>query len=82
MKEMDPLVWFGQRQITPAPRHFTRTSTPSTTEIHSWVLMNLKGRFSLLSGSSVLGNLQDWGSYYYFEDPAEAMLYELRWSGN
>lgn len=81
MREMDPLVWFGQRQITPSPRHFVKTTTPSNNEIHTWVLSTLKGRFSLETGSN-LSSLQDWGSYYAFEDPGEAMMFELRWSGN
>jgi len=81
MREMDPLVWFGQRQVTPAPRHFTKTSTPATEEARVWVLTTLKGRFSLVATADPT-TLVDWGKYYYFEDSAEAMLYELRWSGN
>jgi hypothetical protein len=81
MKEMDPLVWFGKRQVSPLPRHFVKTSVPSNTDIHTWVITNLKGRFSLVSSSGIT-TLNDWGSYYFFENPAEAMLFELRWSGN
>jgi len=81
MREMDPLVWFGNRVVKPAPRHFTGTSVPSNHDIHSWVLTNLKGRYSLET-NSFGGHSLDLGSYYYFEDPAEAMIFELRWSGN
>lgn len=81
MKEMDPLVWFGTRELTNTPRHFVKTNTPAKEEARLWVLTTLKGRFSLVSISDS-ATLASWGSYYYFEDPAEAMLYELRWSGN
>lgn len=82
MKELDPLVWFSKREVHHIPRHFTRTATPLTTESTIWVMTTLKGRYGQANGaqgSSKFG--VDWANYFYFEDPAEAMMYELRWSG-
>ena len=79
-KELNPLAWFGTRQVNPAPRHFIKTTTPMTNESKEWVMTKLNGRYSLvdyIDPSMFLNNV----SYICFEDPAEAMYYELRWSG-
>lgn len=82
---MNPYVWFGDRLVSPIPRHFVRTTTPLTEDSKEWVLISLKGRYGLIEydSSSDLNNLSlDWKTFIYFEDSAEAMLYELRWAGN
>jgi hypothetical protein len=79
IKEMNPFVWFGTRKVSPIPRHFVKAHTPATTESENWVLVNIKGRYGI-SNSSVDNDL-DWKDYFFFEDPADAMIFELRWSG-
>ncbi len=78
---VNPLKWFSQRRLDNIPPHFTRCFTPvQSDDAHSWVLSSLTGRYVTATG--------DTGTFMftsdiniYFEDPAEAMLYELRWSG-
>lgn len=86
MDELNPLAWFGQRELPFAPKHFILANTQLTVESKQWILNNLKGRFSCIHKpetvelnnffmvlDSPLGNPA-------FEDPAEATLYELKWS--
>jgi len=82
MKELSPLSWFGNRELDQVPFHFTRVSTPMTDENYMWVVAKLSGRYAIVHGfDSDITNLFVSTSYLYFEDPKEAMLFELRWSG-
>lgn len=84
MREMDPLVWFGTRLVSQIPRHFVRSSTPVTPEAEQWVLTKLKGRYGTGVVDTSTANMvvsAEWNTYVFFEDPAEATFYELRWSG-
>jgi hypothetical protein len=64
------------------PAHFTITRTKQTSENFSWVLEKLHGRFTLVSNIDT--NDSDFMSYYQkayaFEDPKEAVQFELTWS--
>lgn len=79
-REIDPLSWFGTREIKgPIPRHFIKATTQITDESYMWIIKKLAGRFGTsvdLTDTIFLGN-----NYVYFEDPKEATIYELRWSG-
>ena len=80
-RELDPYVWFGEREISPIPRHFVKASTPMTTENNLWVMTRLKGRYGVGVSENSNEFLSGLDSFMYFEDPGEAMMYELRWSG-
>lgn len=83
MTEIDPLVWYVDRELSFPPRHFVKATTPVTTESAIWVRNTLQGRFCIVTDS--VG-----GSYtftllrpsVYFESTMECMLYELRWSAS
>ena len=64
------------------PKHFTITRTKQTSETFSWVLEKLHGRFTL--ASNIDPDESDFMSYYQkvyaFEDPKEAVQFELTWS--
>ena len=85
MKEIDPVIWFTEREVTShTPRHFVKSNTAITTESKSWILNNLKGRFAIVhtdmfqddSFDIVVASLY---GYPAFEDPKEAVLFELTW---
>jgi hypothetical protein len=80
-REINPQVWFGERELHHVPPHFVKATTPLTTESMSWVNTRLISRYALSSLWETDNFIFDSGSYVYFEDPSEAMLYELRWSG-
>lgn len=81
MKELNPIAWFGKREVSVVPRHFVKVPTPKTDESYEWVLVNLHGRFGISSDTKSNDAYLDFLQYFYFEDSAEAMMYELRWSG-
>lgn len=83
MRELSPISWFSKREMEHIPRHFTKAPTPYSDESYVWVLSTLKGRFGKASESPDTELLSlEWVNILYFEDPAEAMMYELRWSGS
>jgi len=81
--EVNPLIWYGFRQLDPAPPHFLKSSTPATNDSIFWVRTKLSGRFAVQAAPYTnLEIIFDLHPYVYFEDPKELMLYELRWSGS
>lgn len=82
MIEINPLIWFVDRELDTAPQHFIKCSTPIKTESLFWVRSKLSGRFAVENSLSIGHSLViDHHSFIYFEDSKDAMLYELRWSG-
>jgi hypothetical protein len=77
--EIDPYIWFADRELNFSPKHFILSSTPLTIESKQWILDNLKGRFCIVKTNDFflidyyLGNIA-------FEDPKDATFYELKWS--
>jgi len=77
--EIDPYIWFGKRQVNFHPKHFVLSDTLLTLDSKQWVLDNIKGRFCIVHTSQIflveynLGNIA-------FENPKDAMFYELKWS--
>lgn len=81
-REINPQLWFGTREITESiPKHFIRATTPMSEESYIWVVKKLVGRFGTSIDISKIASFID-ETYVYFEDPKEAMIYELRWSGS
>jgi hypothetical protein len=85
---INPLLWFSEREIkTHVPPHFVKCESPLTEKSKLWVITKLQGRYSISIGSdnndtNTLTYLFIDEEYIYFEDPAEATFYELRWSGS
>lgn len=77
----NPQVWFGDRELKHVPPHFVKAPTPLTTESTQWIYSRLVGRYALSSYLDTNSFIFESGMYVFFEDPSEAMLYELRWSG-
>jgi hypothetical protein len=81
---IDPITWFSEREIKYTPKHFVVSTTSLTPESKNWILKNLNGRFSVVhwgEQNQTVGIFID--SLYgrpAFEDPKEALLYELTWS--
>jgi hypothetical protein len=75
MIEVDYITWFTDRGITECPVHFVKAKTPITHDRIIWVYENLRGRFY----TPKYYNRFD-AKYISFEDPAESMFYDLRWS--
>lgn len=77
--QIDPYIWFSKRELDFYPKHFVLASTALTDESKQWVLDNLKGRFCIVQSDDFF--LIDYHSgNIAFEDPKDAIFYELKWS--
>jgi len=84
MIEINPQVWYGERCLKTIPVHFIKATTPLTSESLYWVKSKLSGRFAVTLESDIEFSqfIHDTKTYVYFEDSADAMIYELRWAGS
>lgn len=73
MIELDYNTWFTNRELTEQPIHFVKATAPVTHNSMIWVKESLRGRFYVL-------NLAFTSADIYFEDPAESLFYDLKWS--
>lgn len=72
-------TWFSERELKLPPAHFVISKTALTTESHYWIVNTLSGRYSIvMSNVSSLSFATE--LYPAFEDPKEAVFYELAWS--
>lgn len=80
--EINPQVWFSNRELAFTPKHFVLTKTKLSSESKNWILNKLSGRFSLVQYLDDSTEFVLTGDIWFpaFEDPAEAVLYELYWS--
>jgi len=79
---IDPITWYSERELNYTPKHFTIANTHLTDQSKNWILNNLRGRFSIVHKTEDEGMLSvlSFSGNPAFEDPKEAMLYELTWS--
>ena len=80
--QIDPTTWFSERELKYTPKHFVVTRANLTNESKLWILNNLKGRFTIVNESE---DDEEWLQVFSFghpafEDPKEALIYELRWT--
>ncbi len=74
LEDINLYTWFMDRNVNPCPDHFVKSNTELTDESKAWIYEKLIGRFSI-------GNSDGFfmGQRPAFEDPKEAMMYELTW---
>lgn len=82
-KTINPITWYSERELKYTPAHFVVTKTHITNESKLWIYNNLEGRFSIVTNQvdahdSLL--ILEFFGYPAFEDPKEAVLYELAWA--
>ena len=83
MNDINLMTWFSRRELEYCPKHFVQTATPLNEERTRWIIENLKGRYHVTYNHSknnddFLFLLDD--TFPCFEDPQEAVLYELTFS--
>ena len=81
-KNIDPLTWYSERELSFTPVHFIVAETKITNESKLWIYNNLKGRFSILqkNDEEEAWMVLEFRGVPAFEDPKEAVLYELTWA--
>jgi len=82
MTELNPLIWYLDRELKFVPPHFIKSNTPLSPESLFWVRSKISGRYAIDTATDfnvllILDNQK----YVYFEESKDVMLFELRWSG-
>lgn len=72
-------TWNKARELPFCPKHFVLANTKLTDDRKLWVLERLHGRFYVSDETTALFD-EDCNVNIYFEDPQEAVFYELTWS--
>jgi hypothetical protein len=85
MYKLDPLVWFDARRVEFEPKHFVRAKTGITEESKKWIEKTLTGRYyipmpTIYDFNVLFDNNSSTTFAPSFEDPSEAVFYELTWS--
>jgi hypothetical protein len=76
------MTWFSERKCEYLPKHFVPTTTLWSEEKELWALEQCTGRYyvGIYKSDEFLSQLFYDDQIIYFEDPQEAVLYELTWS--
>jgi hypothetical protein len=69
-------TWFGDRKLDYLPTHFIKCNAPLNEDSTFWVYEVLKGRFYIDTHHTLFSDENS----IYFEDPQEAVMFELKWS--
>lgn len=77
---VDPIIWFTEREVEYPPKHFITATTPLTFESKQWVIDNFRGRFSITQNNMAFLFDNNNIGLISFEDPKEATMYELKFS--
>lgn len=75
--QIDVMSWFVDRFMSYTPKHFVIAKTPINNQSLLWIHTKLQGRFSYTPSES---ENFDSDIIPAFEDPQEAIFYELTWS--
>lgn len=75
--DINLFTWFSEREMNFAPPHFVYAAGKISPETKQWVLEKLSGRFHVPTTFFPITKAK--GSIA-FEDPAEALFYELKWA--
>lgn len=69
-------TWFANRKLQYLPIHFIKCNATLTDEGKFWVYETLTGRFYIEINHTLFNDENN----IYFEDPQEAVIYELKFS--
>lgn len=81
--DINLFTWHTDRCLDFCPKHFVLVKIPLTDDAKLWITNRLSGRYyvgSLNTEENALFSLLDANVYAYFEDPQEAVLFQLTWS--
>jgi len=81
MNQLNLMTWYADRELDFCPKHFIPTRTPLSEESRMWIYEKTQGRFYVgAKHSQTHDDIFAFETYPYFEDPQEAVYYELTWS--
>jgi hypothetical protein len=86
LEDINKSTWFVDRYVKHVPKHFVATHSKVTDENLTWVYERTYGRFSIVrpnpvqEDDSMLVSTFWLENVYAFEDPKEAVQFELTWA--
>jgi hypothetical protein len=75
---INPLIWYAERELKFIPRHFIKCPTTCSWAARTWIQNKITGRFAFAPADDKLSTSSDMA--VFFEDEKDAMLYELIWA--
>lgn len=76
IEDVNIQTWFSERELNYVPAHFVAVKIPLAEGAREWILEKLQGRFAIVY--RLRYTVHDLS--VAFEDPKEAMFYELTWA--
>lgn len=73
--------WHDVRRLSWVPAHFHKIQVTASSAVQDWILENTQGRWAVCSRFDQERDVFLNRSGLAFEDPQEAMLCQLTWSG-
>ena len=82
MIELNTSTWYTERELSYCPKHFVKASTALSQDRYIWIQEKLHGRYYVAKNlaNDLESILSDRNDFPFFEDPQEAVYYELVWS--
>jgi hypothetical protein len=80
VEDINLLTYFGERELSFSPKHFVVSNTPLTDESRNWIVEKLTGRYAFVYKRDNETMIHSERVCPSFEDPKEAIIYELTWS--
>lgn len=85
--QLNVITWYSERELKFTPTHFVVAKTRLTNESKLWIINTLVGRYSIVANNEGIDLLKhpwlhiyDYDGVPAFEDPKEAVMYELKWA--
>lgn len=79
---INPYLWFAEREMKQVPPHFTKCPTPVRPDGLAWIQNKSSGRYAIADVMPTSEHLIVFQQEVYFENEADAIMYELLWSGS
>ena len=80
--KIDPLLWYGTRELSVVPPHFIKCPSAVTSEGKYWIQNNASGRYAFARIPTTVQYVLDRDEAVWFENNQDAVMYELFWSGS
>lgn len=78
---VNPYVWFAEREVDHVPPHFIKCPSPIRADSLEWIKDKSTGRYAIADCLPTVDQMLVFRQEVFFENHADAVMYELLWSG-
>lgn len=79
---INPYIWFAEREVKHVPPHFIKCPSALGSESLAWVQNKSSGRYAIADVLPSNESMIMFHQEVYFENEADAVMYELLWAGS